>query len=613
MKKNSLFNDSNSATYCPEDDKIRLYVGRVPRDEFEALRAEGWTSTPKQECDFAAIWTSAREDTALSYAGTVDDEDMSPADRAADRADRFSGYLETNLERAEGHADRYDAGPSAHGFQSKARAVRSADRHDRIAGRAVNCWDKAEYWQSRTAGVIDHALHVSSPAVRMGRIKTLEAELRKAEKDWKQSTENAQARFDALQAVIDHAAGTREKVLVSEIADFRYELDKIREREETPEDAPASPEQLRRAVIASTLDGWRMNDFSKALAREAKDGTRPAAEIAQAWVDVNPRWEDWNPEDSRHVMHLKLRIAYEMQMLEAQGGRAALVEMVPGGFIGSMQIQKVNKSAATGRVVSVGVMVRTNGKNRWGNPDASEPEFRSECVNIERLAESSYRAPTAEELEAFQGAKKAAKAAAPKSTAPPLVNPTLEDAERLQAVINAHYESEWIRQHGQPSEWRKPKDPGEVCKVTQAEYSAASKGSYARAETKDLCAMGEIDTGHRQSSSSRARAARIGPVLCKVRMTGYEPPIVIHITDKPAKALPAAIWEAYAPAITPETLKPRAGELREAMQASRAYNATDAQEALIAQAVAAGLVNDDCRQAAYTDKGHEWAREVATA
>ena len=55
MNKPELFDDSNSATYCPEDDKLRLYVGRVPRDEYEALRAEGWQSTAKQDCDFSAV------------------------------------------------------------------------------------------------------------------------------------------------------------------------------------------------------------------------------------------------------------------------------------------------------------------------------------------------------------------------------------------------------------------------------------------------------------------------------------------------------------------------------------------------------------------------------
>ena len=36
------------ATYCPEDNKLRLYVGRVPREEYLKLRAEGWTALHKQ-------------------------------------------------------------------------------------------------------------------------------------------------------------------------------------------------------------------------------------------------------------------------------------------------------------------------------------------------------------------------------------------------------------------------------------------------------------------------------------------------------------------------------------------------------------------------------------
>lgn len=540
MKNTELFNESNRATYCPEDDKLRLYVGRVPRDEYDALRAEGWQSTAKQDCDFSAVWTVAREDTALAYAGIIEDEDASPADRAADRAERFTGYLEGNLEKAEGHADRYDAGPSAHGYQSRARAVRAADRHDRSGTRAVNCWDKAEYWQSRTAGVISNALHRSSPGVRMGRIKTIEADLRKCEKSWREATENAQARFDSMQSVVENAEGTRDKPKApASLADFRWELSRLREAEGVADDEPSSPEQVRRAVVISALTaGYGNPEKWQAMAKEAKAASRPACDIAREWLTLRTRPEDWNPESSRHVMHLKLRIAYELQMLEAQGGRAALVEMVPGGFIGGHQIQKVNRSNATGRVVSVGVMVRTNGRNRWGNPDPSAPEFRLEVVNIERLSESSYRAPTPEELEAFHGAKKAAKAAAPKSTAPPLINPTLEDAERLQALLNASYLAEWTRHHGTSSKYYTPKEPGEVCAVPQAVYSANSSGSYARAETRELCAGGVFAS----KSWNRKNPA---PVVCKIRTTGYEPLRVVHITDKPAKALPAAVWEAY--------------------------------------------------------------------
>jgi hypothetical protein len=91
--------------------------------------------------------------------------------------------LDKRREEAHGFADRYDAGPSVHGYQDYSKAVRAADRHDRIATRACNAWEKAEYWQRRTAGVISHALYHSNPGVRFRRIKDIEAGIRKAEKE----------------------------------------------------------------------------------------------------------------------------------------------------------------------------------------------------------------------------------------------------------------------------------------------------------------------------------------------------------------------------------------------------------------------------------------------
>jgi Domain of unknown function (DUF3560) len=170
------------STYCPDDNRIRLYVGRVPRDEYEALMAEGWTSTPKQSCDFVATWTPQRRDTALDYAGIIEDEDQSPAERAADRAERFAGYQAKRLGEALGGAEKYEAGPSVYGFQDPRRGERMLRKFDRVAARAVDAWDKAEYWTARTAGVISNALYKSEPSVRLGRIKELELAIARHEK-----------------------------------------------------------------------------------------------------------------------------------------------------------------------------------------------------------------------------------------------------------------------------------------------------------------------------------------------------------------------------------------------------------------------------------------------
>lgn len=422
------------ATYCPEDNKLRLYVGRVPRDEYEALRAEGWTSTPKQSCDFVATWTPARLARAFQYSeGGIEDEDQSPADRAADRAERFNGYLHKRTTEAVGHAETYSAGPSAHGYQSQQRAERAAARHDRITDKASDAWGKAEYWQRRTAGVIANALYKSEPGVRMGRIKVLEADLR------------------------------------------------------------------------------RMTEGSQ-----------------------------WHT-------HTTLRLAYENQMLEAQGGRAAHVEMIPGGFFQGAQIYKVNKSTVTGRVVSVAVRVPRVTGWHYGIQNVPHTDYALMQIETERLPISNYRPPTDEELAAFLAARKAEKAAKPKADTIPLVNPTDADAERLQALFNAKTladrEAMYKRQgYSLPVTDCKPQA---VLRMTQAHYSQLSGGTYTPCQTREVF-PGGIECESYYGAAQKMRALH-GRAVCKIRRTSgesYGASRVIVITDKPQKPFPLSVWEA---------------------------------------------------------------------
>lgn len=441
-----LFSESNRATFCMDDDKLRLYVGRVPRSEYLELKAEGWTSTPKQSCDFVAMWTPRREARAIKYAGIIEDEDASPADRAADRAERFAMYRDKRTSEATGQADRYDAGPSAYGFQDKSRAVRAADRHDRIAGRACDAWSKAEYWTRRTAGVIANALHRASPSVRLGRIKELELSI--------------------------------------------------------------------------------------------------------------ARYESYPSHYGEYLNHLKLRLAYENQMIEAQGGRAACVEMEPGGFLGSHQIHKVTRSPVTGQVVSVELRYMSE-RNQYGNPwrDGKGARMLSMLYNIERLPSNAYRPPTDEERAAFTDAlktKRKAQAAAAKEKAAkgencPLINPTDEDAERLQAIWNERAQAEredTKRRNGYASDFI----PAQVKRMTQERYSYLSSG-YGHIETTAIC--GDCQKQQLNTYSRQEARAKQGPAVCKVR-TAYNsewhtPRSVIILTDKPQKALPAKVWQPYTP------------------------------------------------------------------
>lgn len=429
----------HDATYSPEDNKLRLYPAcRLDAETYARVKAAGFKWAPKQELFVAPMWTPQREDLLIELCGEIGDEDYSPEERSADRAERFGGYLDKRRNEAGGLADSFESGPSAFGHQNRARAERQAARHDRQRVNAVSQWSKAEYWQSRTAGVISHAMYKSSAHVRRGRILELEKLIR------------------------------------------RY-------------------------------SGHR-------------------------------GYERW-------CAHLEFRLTYERAMLAEEGGCASDAEMEVGGWLNGRQIHKVNKSNTTGRVVSVHVMAKTHGRDCWGNEDASAPAERLRRINVERLGENVYRAPTDEEREAFKVATKERKATekANKPASPSLVNPTEADAERLQATLNAIG-----RAKHEANNKREPYKPTEVLRMTQAKYSELSKGTYSHFETRTLHNAGGIIA--RRSSNMWSREGTdydtaLGDAVCKVRIASgthlgwYNPPHIVVITDKPQKPLPLD-WEA---------------------------------------------------------------------
>lgn len=535
MNKPELFDDSNRSTYCPEDDKLRLYVGRVPRDEYLALKAEGWVSTPKQDCDFVAIWTPDRYETCLSYAGIVEDEDMEPGERSADRAERFIGYRERREDDAGGLADRYDNGGAVHGFQSTQRAERAAARVDRLGDRAVDAWGKAEYWQRRTAGVIRHALHKSSPGVRMGRIKTLEAELRKREKSRADYCERfAQwVELAGMTNPVEQTKAVLHFVGHTPFADghgYAY-------KHPRPENVTNSHIREHGTSIYSLMT------------HEADPIT--GAEACAIYMEgrgVPSESDEW-------MEHLRLRIAYENQMLEEQGGRAAHVEMVKGGKLQGHLIWKVNKSTATARVTSVSVIGPK--VERWTYKTTNIPgtEYAEYQFDTERMAPDAYQPPDEEslaKLAQIEGEMKKARDERKAKVPPcPLINPTMEDAQRLVNIWNER----GAAQHAEAVRLRKTSGEFKPCAVKQTiqkTYSEASKGSHAKCETRGLCRDANLKdrfTGM-YSGDREKRAKEIGSAVCEIRILisseWFTPAHVIVITDKPQKPLPAAVWEALA-------------------------------------------------------------------
>ena len=93
---------SFTATYSPDDNKLRLYASRrLDSETYARVKAAGFRWAPKQDLFVAPMWTPAREDLLIELAGEIDDEDKSLVDRAEERAERFEDYSDKRMRDAE--------------------------------------------------------------------------------------------------------------------------------------------------------------------------------------------------------------------------------------------------------------------------------------------------------------------------------------------------------------------------------------------------------------------------------------------------------------------------------------------------------------------------------
>jgi hypothetical protein len=84
---------SYTATYFPEDNKLRLYSSsRLDAETYARVKEAGFSYAPKQELFYASMWTPHREDLLLEMCGEIDDEDRTLVERAEERSERFSEY-----------------------------------------------------------------------------------------------------------------------------------------------------------------------------------------------------------------------------------------------------------------------------------------------------------------------------------------------------------------------------------------------------------------------------------------------------------------------------------------------------------------------------------------
>jgi protein-L-isoaspartate O-methyltransferase len=182
---------TSSATYSPDDNKLRLYASqRLDAEDYARVKAAGFKWAPQQKIFVAPMWTPDRADLLLELAGEIGDEDTSLLDRAEERADRFGDYSQSrkaDAVSAENAVDRIAGGipfgqPILVGHHSERHARRDAEKIENGTRRAIKMWETAKYWQDRAAGAIRHAKYKERPDVRHRRIKGIEADRRKSDK-----------------------------------------------------------------------------------------------------------------------------------------------------------------------------------------------------------------------------------------------------------------------------------------------------------------------------------------------------------------------------------------------------------------------------------------------
>ncbi len=334
-----------TATYSPDDNKIRIYGPRFDAETYARVKAAGFRWAPKQELWVAPAWSPDREDLAIELAGAIEDEDKTLVERAEERSERFEDYSDNRARDAESArkrvaeiADNIPFGqPILVGHHSEKHARADAKRIENGMRKAVNMWKQSTYWADRAAGCLRNAKYKELPAVRARRIKGIEADLRKVEKTMKGSKAFLAAWLRVMTITGKRADGTpsdaRDAALYlanrAGYQSFKFPL------ADYPRDPPASQYEGDMSIW-SALDGGIITP------EQARDLVVPGYERSI------PRCERW-------IEHYNNRLDYERAMLGSAGGiETDKTKPEQGGAIRSWHnskgwsyIQKVNKVTVT--------------------------------------------------------------------------------------------------------------------------------------------------------------------------------------------------------------------------------------------------------------------------
>lgn len=399
---------AHRATYSPEDNKLRLYPDcRLDKELYSKVRAMGFIWAAKQGLFVAPMWTPARFDFLMSLCGDVEDEDTTLAERADQRADRFDGYQGSRLrdaEAASNAARQLSQGipfgqPILVGHHSERRARKDAEKIEAGLRRAVQMWETSEYWQRRAAGALAHAKYKELPAVRYRRIKTLEADQRKQQRN----QDDAKKWLDLWTQCEAETNPEKQKAQALQIASYcslslpRKEGDK--------------PDFNQRPSAYSALTNAYPNLYAPRELQEIIDYAKKAypkyIAFAQRWID-----------------HYQMRIDYERAMLNEQGGIVAdQYDIQPGGrvlvrneWLTVIRVNKrdgkINSVTTSCRWVAVRTMEEIKGYEPPTQEDAEKVKKATKLPPMVNYPEEGFLEMTTEEYKKKHSEYKITKRAA---------------------------------------------------------------------------------------------------------------------------------------------------------------------------------------------------------
>lgn len=369
-----------SATYSPEDNKLRLYsLHRLSKETYQRVKDAGFRWAQKQELFVAPAWTPSRADLLIALCGEIGDEDTGLVERAEERADRFSDYSDKRASDASSARNAVSAiadgipfgQPILVGHHSERRARKDAEKIENGMRRAVKMWETSEYWEQRAVGALRHAKYKELPAVRHRRIKGLEADKRKQER----SRQEAEMRLKLWLECEAEQDAELQKAVALRIADMCWLH--LPRKEGDREDFSHSP------TAWDALNNSHPNLYAPRTLAEVIETAKKTYPATIAHCD---RW----------IAHYANRIAYECAMLDEQGGlKAEGFDIQPGGRV------LVDDEWL--------VVMRVNKKDGQTNSVTTNARF----VRVRGIEEiKDYRAPTEEEAAKVKKATKL----------PPLVN-----------------------------------------------------------------------------------------------------------------------------------------------------------------------------------------------